>query len=573
MKIRKIRVHGIKSFIDQSMDVSNYTVIVGENNSGKSNLLFSVLWFFGREKLSGNDINSAISDPFVEITFNAESEAEKKDLKKYLINDTVTIRAIPKSTPSGDRGVGADFHGYIENSGKVELDTENKFQGWESKARAYLGDLVFIPPIKQLADEMKNTASSALNQLVSKYVVARIKSEDEKNKHYQDIVDAVDRLGKFISDGEDSALEQLKKEISANMLNYPGVSLNFKLESPEADQLIKNSLYPHVTLEDSTSLPVSSQGDGYQRSMMFSLLSCIAELLSSPGNAESQPTLYLVEEPEMFLHPNHQTYFRNKLEEMAKNANSQVLITSHSPYFVNNVDNYSQIKRVVRKGGGSNILEISEKEVDSICDTNGKQMANALNIKSGSTMTAAQVSTRAQEITEEDQLRYLLWIDPNRANAFLSQKLILVEGSTEKAMLSFMFNNPDGDFYDERETANISVVDVVGKYHFYKFVKLLNSFGVATWCIYDTDSDKRDNKLKFHQELNKIIDGLEKDKSIIGQFECDPYLEKFLGLEKDSSMPDIHIYSCLATNKDKCRDSANYKKLVGFVRGVIDEKI
>src|SRR5882757_7298912 len=112
MKIRKVRIHGIKSFIDESVDVSDYTVIVGENNSGKSNLLFSILWFFGREKLTANEVNTAVSDPFVEITFGIDKEDEKKDLKKYLINDTVTIRATPKSLPSGERGVGADFHGY-----------------------------------------------------------------------------------------------------------------------------------------------------------------------------------------------------------------------------------------------------------------------------------------------------------------------------------------------------------------------------------------------------------------------------------------------------------------------------
>ena len=73
----------------------------------------------------------------------------------------------------------------------------------------------------------------------------------------------------------------------------------------------------------------------------------------------SKMILYLIEEPEIFLHPNHQTHFRNKLTELSEEPNNQIILTSHSPYFLNNVKNYSQIKRVYIKENTSVLKELT----------------------------------------------------------------------------------------------------------------------------------------------------------------------------------------------------------------------
>ena len=62
MKISEIKIHGIKSFKDSTVKMSDYTVFVGENNSGKSNILFALLWFFGKEKIANKDLNPSIID-------------------------------------------------------------------------------------------------------------------------------------------------------------------------------------------------------------------------------------------------------------------------------------------------------------------------------------------------------------------------------------------------------------------------------------------------------------------------------------------------------------------------------
>ncbi|WP_371825159.1 AAA family ATPase [Vreelandella aquamarina] len=46
MKLRKVIVHNFRSVLDATFEVSNYSMIVGENNSGKTNLLSALRVFY-----------------------------------------------------------------------------------------------------------------------------------------------------------------------------------------------------------------------------------------------------------------------------------------------------------------------------------------------------------------------------------------------------------------------------------------------------------------------------------------------------------------------------------------------
>lgn len=184
--------------------------------------------------------------------------------------------------------------------------------------------------------------------------------------------------------------------------------------------------------------------------------------------------------------------------------------------------------------------------------------------------TAEELKAQSDEVSSSDHLRYLLWIDPTRANAFLSQKVVLVEGPTEKALFSFLFNHPAGAFYDNSGTARVTVIDTVGKYHFYKFAKLLNKFGVKVWCVHDTDNDVCSSGVS-HQILNEAIHGLNTDGEIQGVHTFAPNLEVSLGLVK-SRQPDLDLYLNLENNTNDCLNSKGYIDLVAFVRNIIESK-
>jgi putative ATP-dependent endonuclease of the OLD family len=155
------------------------------------------------------------------------------------------------------------------------------------------------------------------------------------------------------------------------MLDYKNIEINFRLNPPEVDDLIKKSFEAYTKNGLSGELPIESQGMGFQRSLIFSLLCNVAELSTS----SKKLTLYLIEEPELFLHPNHQKHFRNRLVSLSKN--DQVFVTSHSPYFVSNIQNYSQIKKISINNGISTLCEISQDKLSEICKRDGELIVEA----------------------------------------------------------------------------------------------------------------------------------------------------------------------------------------------------
>ncbi len=572
MKISKLKIHGIKSYEDVTIEIDDYTVFVGENNCGKSNILFCLLWFFGKEKLSSKDLNFKITDdPFIEVEFILMEGEDFSHPREYLVEGKFRVRGTIDRAKVLEKPVACEYFGYTGVNEESIKDT--MLMGYKNVAKPSLGDIIYVPSVKSLSEELKFTATSSLNQLVSKYVINRIKDEDGKNNYYNQIVESIKQLSSFINEGENSALQRLKQDITKHMLDYNNVSLGFELEPPNAEDLIKSCFKQHTEVDGvANKLPLSSQGDGFQRSMIFSLIANLAELSKakvSKKSAKNECTYYIIEEPEIFLHPNHQSYFRNKLEELSKNKDSQVILTSHSPYFLNNVANYSQIKRVYMDNGQSRIGEINSNEIDEICHSNGILIAEAKNECREVKYTSIELEAEANEIAKDDHLRYLLWIDPTRANAFLSQKVILVEGPTEKAFFSYLFNNPNGNFYNEKRTTSITIIDVVGKFHIYKFAQLLNKFKIKVWCIYDGDNDGQKHGMS-HAKLNGAIENLKSNLIISGTLRLDPDIEGLLGVIKEHNKPDVGLYINLEKDINNCRTSDGYSKLVEFTRSIIE---
>ncbi|HWQ60109.1 MAG TPA: AAA family ATPase, partial [Candidatus Fimivivens sp.] len=319
MKISHIKIHGIKSHADSSVDMMDYTVFVGENNSGKSNVFFALLWFFGKEKIALKDLNSeVIDDPYIEVEFSLQEGEEFSHPSDYLVDGKFRVRAIVSRDKIGEKALSCEYYGYTGNTDDDIRDT--KLLGWKTVAKPSFGDVIYIPSVKPLSEELKFTANSSLNQLVTKNIIARIKNEDEKNQYYGRVIESINALSTYISEGDGSAIKKLTEDISKKMLDYENVQIGFELVPPNAEELIKSCFKPHTNVEGlSDKLPLGSQGDGFQRSMMFSLIANLAELNKSEQrshkkNPKNECTFYIIEEPELFLHPNHQTYFRNKLE-------------------------------------------------------------------------------------------------------------------------------------------------------------------------------------------------------------------------------------------------------------------
>ena len=56
----------------------------------------------------------------------------------------------------------------------------------------------------------------------------------------------------------------------------------------------------------------------------------------------NEDTLLIIDEPEVHLHPSWQVKFAELLVLISKNINVQILLSSHSPYFIEALQSYSE---------------------------------------------------------------------------------------------------------------------------------------------------------------------------------------------------------------------------------------
>lgn len=60
MKISKMQVHNIRSILDCTINMADYSVLIGQNNVGKSNILAALRLFY--DKIKFNDAEDFPTD-------------------------------------------------------------------------------------------------------------------------------------------------------------------------------------------------------------------------------------------------------------------------------------------------------------------------------------------------------------------------------------------------------------------------------------------------------------------------------------------------------------------------------
>ncbi len=120
MKIEKIYIKNWRSIKEQELQAQDLMVIIGQNNHGKSNLLSSILFFFGDIKHHDLDFFHGSIELYVELTFGSLDDSDKVTFKKYLTSDEkIVVRK------SAFLGGSFEYRGYIENPSEEWLQEAN----------------------------------------------------------------------------------------------------------------------------------------------------------------------------------------------------------------------------------------------------------------------------------------------------------------------------------------------------------------------------------------------------------------------------------------------------------------
>lgn len=299
MKMVQLKIRHFRSIERLSLDLTRSSIICGPNSCGKSNILralkFAFLPSFSAERTAQNFCN-IVNGPAAKITIRITFDKPTSTLSQSL--------ALPEDQQF-------TYELKIPRNGKPVYNLNGQNLDEPSKQR-FLDEIaiVHVPPIRDLSSGGLDPFRATLAA-----VIRRSRGADSLGKLNSRVREAVKRGGHSILSGTQATARSLL-EVEA---------LSVDVDSIEIDTLLPLAGINFRINGRESSL--DKLGTGHQSSVILSLYRQL-------GIATGKFVLYLFEEPDNHLHPTSLRAIADDLKQCLSDE-SQALITTHSPYFLN----------------------------------------------------------------------------------------------------------------------------------------------------------------------------------------------------------------------------------------------
>lgn len=290
---------------------------------------------------------------------------------------------------------------------------------------------------------------------------------------------------------ETSTAVQTQRVNSRLATLIPNAHLELTPSLPDWSPKTNASVTTDVTIDGVTN-DIARQGHGVQRAVMISMFEALVpdDVLTRENHAlqegeteaeadarlqdqlERLPSLIIcIEEPEIYQHPVRARTFGRTLTELSDQPNAQVLVATHSPYFVR-PEQFPSLRRFALSGG-----------MTSVASTN----AAALEASTG---------IDAQKISKIVDKR----VPTEFSEGFFADAVVLVEGDTDRAVIEALANRLGLDL----DARGISVIEVSSKESLRIPYEIFSALGIPAYVVVDADFLGADRK---HPEDQSLRDG------------------------------------------------------------------
>ena len=378
MKLREIQIHNFRSIIDARIEVSNYGLLIGSNNSGKSNVIDAIRLFYSQYTYSRETdfpkTGASDDQVWLELEFELTDE-EALSLKDDYPQPDKSLRVRKIVNPG--TGKLADsrkpgIYAYVESELSDQL-----FYGAKNVQQGKFGELVCIPAVSKLDDHTKFSGPSELRELVNRIMKSLVESSDSFQKIRESFGKLVPKL-KEEQSNEGHSLAKLESDISDQLSRWD-TEFRFNISAPSDSDVIK-SLISYEIFDQSLDQGIdpSRFGHGFQRQLIYTVITLGAQYQGNKqANGEAKKdfrpdyTLILYEEPEAYLHPTQQVALDRSLRSLSNSPQVQVVCTSHSPVFVSqNCDLLYSMARLRRDDGVSRVGQVPKTFITDIFEDN-----------------------------------------------------------------------------------------------------------------------------------------------------------------------------------------------------------
>lgn len=359
----------------------------------------------------------------IQVQFSGLTESEKK-----FFDDAVVKR-------SGSFWVSIS----CTRGGKISYHTSRK----SSRAREFYEQvlesfsLVKIPSVR-VSDTSQAESDQSLLRLYETLEGVLVRSvgsrKTQLQKEFEEAIAPVEALVHNV----------LSESVAAVASELPFRERDLGIRLPDSRHALRGMLQEAViTSKDEIEVSIAQRGTGFQSAMVLGILRYVA----SRSNQLSGRVVFLIEEPEAFLHPQTQRAMARILSDISVDA--QLLVTTHSPVLV---DSFS-VRRIVR-------LPLSPSGMNYF--------------------------VKRHELSDAEEGRLSRFCDATNSELVFANAVIFVEGYGDKLLIDHLLERITGGA-GGHYALGIAVIEASSIDNIPHFLRLAQLFGVRAYVITDKD--------------------------------------------------------------------------------------
>lgn len=352
MKISRIKITNFRSIENTNIEASDFNILIGQNNTGKTNFFEAINWFYTGAGTS-DDIKFCrdpqkeveVSVEFSGAQHGAENMINEGNRTKILnvLNGADKLVITRRSTEPKKRTV------------EINGETIKNPTGFDTALNDFLPKFEYIHTRQYYEEFTKYNQKSAVGIMLSS-VIEEILNDDPKYRAFREKFDD-------LFNSEESAVSQHFKALGASVKNHLEKQFSecskvyFEVLSPEFSDLLKKF---ETVVDDGIETYASEKGDGMQRALMLAIIQAYADYRKNREDA-GKSFLFFIDEAELHLHPTAQRKLKNVLKELSEDLD-QVFISTHSSVFVADSSQEESVFKTEKSECRTEIFKTDEKD-------------------------------------------------------------------------------------------------------------------------------------------------------------------------------------------------------------------
>lgn len=511
-----LEIENFKSIVHENFQLTSYTPLVGYNNAGKTNILHAIKWLLRKSSLPGEAFNSLDSPITVIGTISGVdaalleqlAENHRNSIQQYIAEDKLSIKRV-QNRPN-DSATSIKLFVRNPNAANPQEEWVSNPSGIDNAIAILFPDPIHIGAMENSEEDVsKSKSTSTIGKLLGE-IIGPI-----ENAYADDLSDALTNLREYLdsdSEGRAAELVEFDNEVNSKLdAFFPDVNVRLHIPTPTLKDIFSKGTIKVYENQSINGRDVASLGHGAQRSIQMALIRHLAEL-KQVNDDHRTTTLLLIDEPELYLHPQAIEVVRNALKALSVEG-YQIIFSTHSAMMVTHEDVSDTI--LIRK-----------------------------NRQRGTHKRATLRAAVPQVVEDAPSQLQLLFSLSHSTNVLFSEKVILTEGVTEERILPKIIESLTGRSLGLHKYA---LVKQGGVTNTKKSMRVLEIMDLPTRCVVDLDYVfKIGVKDGFIDENDQDLKAC-RDKMIAIAPEHGIALENGWPIKRGSSMSPAKAMSLLAS--------------------------